>query len=114
MNTSEFPFLTTEDNCLILRVYIQPRASKNQICGIQGEELKIRLTSPPVDGAANRLCREFVADLFNVALSKVEIISGETSRHKRLRVIGNHSRQFCTYISALEKILNGGKPTERM
>lgn len=108
MNTPELPFLTILQNNLILSVYIQPRASKNQLCGIQGEELKIRLTSPPVDGAANKLCREFVADLFGVAKSSVEIISGETSRHKRLRICGNQTGQFSKYISALEESLNTG------
>lgn len=108
MNTPDLPFLSTFENDLILCVYVQPRASKNQICGIQGEELKIRLTSPPVDGAANKLCREFVADLFDVAKSSVEIISGETSRHKRLRISGSHPGQFGTLVSALEESLNTG------
>jgi uncharacterized protein len=108
MSTFELPFLTTLDDSLILSVYVQPRASKNQICGIQGEELKIRLTSPPVDGAANKLCREFVADLFDVSKSSVEIISGKTSRHKRLRILGNHPGQFSKHISAIEESLNTG------
>lgn len=109
MNTPDLPFLSTSKNDLILSVYVQPRASKNQICGILGEELKIRLTSPPVDGAANKMCREFVADFFDVAKSSVDIISGETSRHKRLRIIGNHPGQFSTHISALEEALNSGQ-----
>ena len=109
MNTSDLPFLSTTKNDLILNVYVQPRASKNQICGIQGEELKIRLTSPPVDGAANKLCREFVADFFDVAKSSVDIISGGTSRHKRLRICGDHPGQFNTHISALEEALNSGQ-----
>jgi uncharacterized protein len=108
MSTSELPFLTILENYLILSVYVQPRAAKNQICGIRGEELKIRLTSPPVDGAANKLCREFVADLFDVSKSSVEIISGETSRHKRLRILGNRPGQFSKHISAIEESLNTG------
>ena len=105
MSRSELPFLITVKNDLILSVYVQPRASKNQLCGILGEELKIRLTSPPVDGAANKLCREFIADLFDVSKSSVDIISGETGRHKRLRIIGTHPGQFSTHISALENAL---------
>ncbi len=108
MKSSDLPFLSTFKDDLILSVYVQPRASKNQICGIQGEELKIRLTSPPVDGAANKLCREFVADLLGVAKSSVAIISGETSRHKRLRISGNLPGQFETHISALAEALNNG------
>jgi len=77
----------TEDG-IVLNLHIQPRASKNEVCGVQDNALKIRLTSPPVDGAANKLCREFLADLFGVPKSAVEIVSGETSRHKRVRIIG--------------------------
>lgn len=89
MNQSDLPFYTVTQDGIILNICVQPRASKNQICGIQGETLKIRLTSPPVDGAANKLCREFLADVFGVAKSYVEIISGDTSRHKRVRILGD-------------------------
>lgn len=89
MNRSDQGFLTIAEDGIVLNIHVQPRASKNQICGVQGEALKIRLTSPPVDGAANKLCREFLADLFGVARSYVEILSGETSRHKRVRISGD-------------------------
>lgn len=89
MSRSDPPFLTVVEDGILLSVHVQPRASKNQVCGLQGEELKIRLTSPPVDGAANKLCREFLSDLFGIAKSYVEIISGDTSRHKRVKISGN-------------------------
>lgn len=92
MNRSDAPFLTVGGDGIILNIHVQPRASKNQICGLQGEELKIRLTSPPVEGAANKLCREFLADLFGVAKSYVEIISGESSRHKRVKICGDSAQ----------------------
>lgn len=108
MNLSDLPFITFSNGSLVLNVYVQPRASKNQICGIQGDELKIRLTSPPVDGAANKLCREFVADICNVSKSSVEILSGETSRHKRLRITAKTPGQCDEYVSALERSLPTG------
>lgn len=80
-------YSVTEDG-LVLNLHIQPRASRNEVCGVQDNALKIRLTSPPVDGAANKLCREFLAELFRVPKSAVEIVSGETSRHKRVRIKG--------------------------
>lgn len=89
MSLSDPSFFTVTADGVILTVHVQPRASKNQICGLQGDALKIRLTSPPVDGAANKLCREFLADLFGVAKSYVEIISGESSRHKRVKICGD-------------------------
>lgn len=108
MNRPDLPFVSAGSGSLILNVYVQPRASKNQICGIQGDELKIRLTSPPVDGAANKLCREFVAELFRISKSSVEIVSGETSRHKRLRILVKHPEQVAEHISALERSLPAG------
>jgi uncharacterized protein (TIGR00251 family) len=69
-------------------IHVQPKASRNEICGLSGSELKIRLTSPPVEGAANTLCREFLAKLFRVAKSNVRIIAGEKSRHKTVTIHG--------------------------
>jgi uncharacterized protein (TIGR00251 family) len=114
MNSPDLPFLTILKDSIILRVYIQPRSSKNQLCGVQGEEIKIRLTSPPVDGAANKLCREFVAHLFNVSKSSVDIISGETSRHKRLRISGESPENFSKLISVFAESMNtGNRPIPR-
>ena len=86
MSRSEHALCTVVGDGIVLNLHIQPRASKSEVCGIQGDALKVRLTSPPVDGAANKLCREFLADLFHVPKSAVEIISGETSRHKRVKI----------------------------
>ena len=86
MNRPEHTLCSVSGDGIILNLHIQPRASKCEVCGVQGDALKIRLTSPPVDGAANKLCREFLAELFHVPKSAVDIISGETSRHKRVRI----------------------------
>ena len=69
-------------------VHVQPRASRNELCGVQGEEMKLRLTSPPVEDAANKLCIEFLAKLLGVAKSNVAIIAGTRSRHKTIRISG--------------------------
>ncbi len=69
-------------------VHVQPRASRNELCGLHGEELKLRLTSPPVEDAANKLCVEFLARQLGVAKSNVTIIAGTRSRHKTIRVTG--------------------------
>lgn len=86
---------------LVLSLHIQPRASKNEICGLLDNSLKIRLTSPPVDGAANKLCREFLASLLKVPKSAVEIISGDTSRHKRVRIVTDDSKGIMDRIQGL-------------
>jgi uncharacterized protein (TIGR00251 family) len=86
---------------IVLSLHIQPRASKNEVCGVQDNALKIRLTSPPVDGAANKLCREFLADLFKVPKSAVEIISGETSRHKRVKISGSDIARLTQIVDSI-------------
>lgn len=73
---------------VIIRLHLQPRASKTGICGFQGDELKVRVTSPPVDDAANRLCTEFFSKTFKISRSSVTILSGHKSRHKRLLLAG--------------------------
>jgi uncharacterized protein (TIGR00251 family) len=71
-----------------LSVRIQPRASKNEILRREGGGFKIRLTAPPVDGAANEALVKFLADTLSVARSRVEIISGHASRDKIVRISG--------------------------
>ncbi len=80
--------LTKSAEGVIFTVHVQPRASRNEVCGVQGDELKLRLTAPPVDDAANKLCIEFIAKLLGIAKSRVAIISGAKSRHKTIQVSG--------------------------
>ena len=89
-----------EPDALLLKIFVQPRASRNRFCGIHDGELKLQLTSPPVDGAANECCREFLAKQLKRPKSSITIISGETSRHKRLRIEGAE-------LALLMQIING-------
>jgi uncharacterized protein (TIGR00251 family) len=66
----------------LFSVYIQPRAAKNAVAGIHDQALKIRLTAPPVDGAANKMCLQFLAKQLNVPKSALQIESGHSSRRK--------------------------------
>jgi len=85
-------------------LYIQPRASRNKVVGLQGEELKVALTAPPVDGAANKACCLFMAKLCSLPRSYVKITSGETSRHKRLLLEG---ADFLKVTRLVENLLGG-------
>jgi hypothetical protein len=71
-----------------LSVHVQPRASRNAIAGWVGEALKIQLTAPPVEGAANAACLAFLADLLDLPQSQLEILRGDRSRHKIIRITG--------------------------
>lgn len=71
---------------LILKVRLQPRASKDEIIGVQGEWLKVRITAPPLEGKANLHLIRFLAAQFQVSKSQIVLISGQSSREKRLRI----------------------------
>jgi uncharacterized protein (TIGR00251 family) len=69
-------------------VRVVPRASKNEISGRHGEAIRIRLTAPPVEGAANAALLDFLAAVLSVRRSQIEILSGQTSRDKIVCVVG--------------------------
>jgi uncharacterized protein len=69
-------------------VRVQPRASRNEVSGLHGDAVRIRLTAPPVDGAANEELVKFLAEIFNVARRDVSIVAGESSRSKIVEIHG--------------------------
>ncbi|MEZ8144415.1 YggU family protein [Enterovibrio norvegicus FF-33] len=84
MSTTRTAWLDNED--LILRLYIQPKASRDQWMGIHGEEIKLAITAPPVDGKANAHLTKFLSKQFKVAKGHIAIEKGELGRHKQVRV----------------------------
>jgi len=71
---------------LILQIVVQPRASRDELVELNEQGLKVRITAPPVDGKANKHLIRFLAKTFKVAPSRVELLSGEKGRHKRLAI----------------------------
>ena len=71
-----------------IRVHIQPRASKTEIVGLYGEALKIRIAAPPVDGKANTELSRFLARQLGVSQQSIQMISGVSSRRKRIFIKG--------------------------
>lgn len=78
----------TADHTVSLSVYIQTRASANRIVGLFGDAVKVAITSPPVDGKANKALIAFIAKLFHLPKSSVTLISGHQSRNKHLLLAG--------------------------
>jgi len=78
-------FSETNDS-LIFTVRVMPRSSKSEIVGEMDGALKIRIASPPVDGAANAELVKLLSKTFNVSKSAVEILSGETSKTKKVEI----------------------------
>ncbi len=71
---------------LLLRLYIQPKASRDKIIGPHGDELKIAITAPPIDGKANAHLVKYLAKQFRVAKGQVVVEKGELGRHKQVRI----------------------------
>lgn len=67
---------------------VQPRAAREEVVGWREDVLILRLTAPPVEGAANRACQRLLARLLDVAPTRVELVSGARAREKRFRVPG--------------------------
>jgi uncharacterized protein (TIGR00251 family) len=75
------------DDCLYLDIRLQPRASRDEIIGVQADgRVKVRITAPPVDGKANAHLIRFLAGAFRVPRAAVTLVSGHSGRHKRLRI----------------------------
>ncbi|PID76939.1 MAG: hypothetical protein CSB24_04130 [Deltaproteobacteria bacterium] len=86
----------------LLRVYVQPRSSKNKIAGLYDGHIKINLTAPPVNGAANQAAAVFLAKCLNIAKNRVRIHSGLQARKKTFLVQGLSQEEVRSYV--LEKI----------
>ena len=84
--------ITETDGRVRFSVRVQPRASKTELAGIHGDALKIRLSAPPVDGAANDALVEFLAETFAVPRRNVRLVSGESSRSKIVEIDGINER----------------------
>ena len=69
-----------------LRARVQPRASRTEVTGEHAGAIKVKIAAPPVDGKANEECCRFLAKLLGVRAGSVEIIAGESSRDKIIRV----------------------------
>lgn len=82
-----------------LSVRVQPRASRNEVAGLVGDQLKIRLTAPPVEGAANDACLAFLAKLLDLPPSRLAIIQGERSRNKVVRITGLTQAEVTTRLA---------------
>jgi uncharacterized protein len=78
----------TRASSVRFRVRLQPRASRNEIVGLAGGALRVRLHAPPVDGAANDALVAFLADRLAVPRRRVRIVSGASSRMKTIEVEG--------------------------
>src|SRR5262245_59738816 len=81
-------FLRVESDGVMLSVKLQPRASTNEIGEPLGNELRIKVTAPPVDSAANEALIRLLSETLDCPRNPIELVRGNTSRHKVLRLHG--------------------------
>lgn len=82
------------DDSILFNIRVVPRASRSEIVGTIDGALKVRISAPPVDGAANAEVIKLFAKAFGVGRSAVTIVSGETSKTKRVRVDGGSATRL--------------------
>ena len=96
------PFLRVQEDGLLLSIKVQPRAAKNKIGEPQGAELKIHVTAPPVDSAANAALIEFLAETLGCGRNRIDIVRGHKSRHKVLKLAGFAPEEVLQQIGRLD------------
>lgn len=80
--------LQARDNGLAFSVRVIPRASRDELAGAAEGALKVRLTAPPVEGAANQALLKLLAKTLDLPKSRLRLLAGEKSRHKTIWVEG--------------------------
>jgi len=80
------PYLKQDVDDLLLRLVLQPKASRDAFVGLLGDELKVAITAPPVDGQANKHLIKFLSKQFKVPKSAIIVEKGQLNRHKLVRI----------------------------
>jgi uncharacterized protein (TIGR00251 family) len=79
---------------IILKVYLQPRASRNEIIGPYRDGIKVKVTAPPLEGKANEALLRFLVKELGIPLSHIEILKGHRSREKVLKISGTGAKSL--------------------
>jgi uncharacterized protein (TIGR00251 family) len=80
--------IVEQDGRLRLGIRLQPRASRNEIVGLYGESIKVRLTAPPVGNRANRLLIDFLSRILGISKAQITIVAGLKSHNKTVSISG--------------------------
>jgi uncharacterized protein (TIGR00251 family) len=91
--------VTERSGCVRFTVRVQPRASRSAVDGRYGDALKVRISSPPVDGAANDALIDVLAKALDVPRRSVRIVAGATSRMKIVEVDGVSGAQVMRLVT---------------
>jgi uncharacterized protein (TIGR00251 family) len=90
-----------EESSITIEVQVQPKSSRDEITAYQSGRIKIRVTAPPEGGKANERVREIVAGKFSVSKSRVEIVKGQKSRLKTVKISGIKQEEYQSFVKTL-------------
>ena len=90
-----------EESPITIEVQVQPKSSRDGIVGFQNFKIKVKVTAPPEDGKANERVREIIAEEFGVSKSRVEIVKGQTSRIKTIKIWGVSQEKYDLLVKRL-------------
>ncbi len=93
------PYLRTQDDAVLLSIKLQPRASANEIGEPIGGELRIKVTAPPVDSAANEALIRLLSEWLGCSRNRIELVRGQTSRHKLVKLHGITAEELLAKLS---------------
>jgi uncharacterized protein (TIGR00251 family) len=91
--------IKTQEGAVVFAVRVQPRASKDEVAGLMDGALKVRLRAPALEDRANESLREYLAELLKTPKAAVRILSGHTSRSKRVEVRGVTEQQVLALLT---------------
>ncbi len=93
-------YLRPQTDGVLLSLKLQPRASRNEIGDVLGQELRVKVTAPPVDAAANDALVRFLAKALDCPRNHVELLRGHTSRHKTVKIYGLAAEEVASKLGA--------------
>lgn len=85
----------------MIDAFVQPGAAKDAVVGLHGAAIKVKIKAPPVDGRANKALEVFFAKLLGVPTARVAVVSGHSSRHKRVAVGGSSAESVAIAVTPL-------------
>jgi len=96
-------FVQARSDGVYLSLKVQPRASKNEIGEVAGHELKVKVTAPPVDSAANEAVLRLLAEALDCPRNAVQLARGAAARHKQVRVVGVAVEEVVKRLGSLKR-----------
>jgi hypothetical protein len=103
-------FIKETANGVIFHIHVVPKSAKNEVAGIQGDAVKLKINAPPAEGQANAACVKFLSEILGVRKNQVTIVSGHKSRKKTVAIEGRERKDIEAVISIPPLLLSQNHP----